>query len=31
MIAYDRLIEDPKAFYITFDNVLVGQMQAEAS
>jgi len=30
VIAYDRLIEDPKAFYITFDNVLVGQMQAEA-
>ncbi len=30
VIAYDRLIEDPKSFYITFDNVLVGQMQAEA-
>ena len=30
VIAYDRLIEDPKAFYITFDNVLVGKMQAEA-
>jgi D-xylose transport system substrate-binding protein len=30
VIAYDRLIEDPGAFYITFDNVLVGQMQAEA-
>ena len=30
VIAYDRLIEDPGAFYITFDNVLVGQLQAEA-
>lgn len=30
VIAYDRLIEDPKALYITFDNQLVGQMQAEA-
>ena len=30
VIAYDRLIEDPKALYITFDNVLVGQMQAQA-
>ncbi len=30
VIAYDRLIEDPNSFYITFDNVLVGQMQAEA-
>ena len=30
VIAYDRLIEDPGAFYITFDNVLVGKMQAEA-
>ncbi len=27
-IAYDRLIEDPKALYITFDNVEVGRMQA---
>jgi len=26
--AYDRLIEDPKALYITFDNVEVGRMQA---
>ena len=24
VIAYDRLIEDPKALYITFDNVEVG-------
>jgi D-xylose transport system substrate-binding protein len=30
VIAYDRLIEDPGAFYITFDNVLVGKMQAAA-
>ena len=25
VIAYDRLIEDTKALYITFDNVEVGQ------
>ena len=30
VIAYDRLIEDPKALYITFDNKLVGKMEAEA-
>jgi D-xylose transport system substrate-binding protein len=30
VIAYDRLIEDPTALYITFDNVEVGRMQAEA-
>jgi len=30
VIAYDRLIEDPGTFYITFDNVLVGKMQAAA-
>lgn len=30
VIAYDRLIEDPNAFYITFDNVEVGRMQARA-
>src|SRR5919199_1378923 len=30
VIAYDRLIEDPKALYITFDNVLVGKLEAEA-
>ena len=30
VIAYDRLIEDPAALYITFDNQLVGKMQAEA-
>ena len=28
VIAYDRLIEDPKALYLTFDNVEVGRMQA---
>jgi len=30
VIAYDRLIEDPGTFYMTFDNVLVGKMQATA-
>ncbi len=30
VIAYDRLIEDPNAFYITFDNIEVGRMQARA-
>ncbi|HEY7042450.1 MAG TPA: ROK family protein, partial [Nocardioidaceae bacterium] len=30
VIAYDRLIEDPKALYITFDNVEVGRLQAES-
>jgi len=29
VIAYDRLIEDPKALYITFDNVLIGKMEAQ--
>ncbi len=28
VIGYDRLIENPKVFYITFDNVEVGRMQA---
>jgi D-xylose transport system substrate-binding protein len=28
VIGYDRLIENPKAFYITFDNKEVGRMQA---
>lgn len=28
VIAYDRLIEDEKALYITFDNVEVGRMEA---
>ncbi len=30
VIAYDRLIEDPSALYITFDNVAVGKAQAAA-
>ncbi|MGD9704391.1 MAG: substrate-binding domain-containing protein [Acidimicrobiia bacterium] len=30
VIAYDRLIEDENALYITFDNVEVGRMEAEA-
>ena len=30
VVAYDRLIEDPNVFYLTFDNVLVGKLQAEA-
>jgi D-xylose transport system substrate-binding protein len=30
VIAYDRLIEDADALYITFDNVEVGRMEAEA-
>jgi D-xylose transport system substrate-binding protein len=29
VISYDRLIEDANAFYITFDNVLVGKLEAE--
>jgi D-xylose transport system substrate-binding protein len=29
VIAYDRLIEDPKALYITFDNVLIGKLEAQ--
>ncbi len=29
VVAYDRLIEDPKAFYLTFDNKGVGKMEAE--
>lgn len=29
VIAYDRLIEDPNALYVTFDNVGVGRMEAE--
>jgi D-xylose transport system substrate-binding protein len=28
VIAYDRLIEDPRVLYTTFDNVEVGRMQA---
>ena len=30
VIAYDRLIESPDALYVSFDNVRVGEMQAEA-
>ena len=30
VIGYDRLIEDPRAFYLTFDNKEVGRMQARA-
>ncbi|ATF20220.1 D-xylose ABC transporter substrate-binding protein [Phaeobacter gallaeciensis] len=30
VVAYDRLIEDGRAFYLTFDNVEVGRMQARA-
>ena len=30
VVAYDRLIEDPGALYVTFDNVEVGRLQAEA-
>jgi D-xylose transport system substrate-binding protein len=30
VVAYDRLIEDPGALYITFDNVEVGRLQAAA-
>ncbi len=30
VISYDRLIEDERAFYITFDNVEVGRLQAAA-
>ncbi|MBT8239900.1 MAG: substrate-binding domain-containing protein, partial [Acidimicrobiia bacterium] len=30
VIAYDRLIEDPTALYMSFDNVEVGRMEARA-
>ena len=30
VISYDRLIEDPEALYMSFDNVKVGELQAEA-
>ncbi|MEM9027781.1 MAG: D-xylose ABC transporter substrate-binding protein [Pseudomonadota bacterium] len=30
VIGYDRLIEDKRAFYLTFDNIEVGRMQARA-
>lgn len=28
VVGYDRLIENPKAFYLTFDNIEVGRMMA---
>ena len=30
VIGYDRMIDDPRAFYLTFDNVEVGRKQARA-
>ena len=30
VVAYDRLIEDAKTFYVSFDNIEVGRMQARA-
>ena len=30
VIGYDRLIENPGAYYLTFDNVFVGELQARA-
>ncbi|MEM9049608.1 MAG: D-xylose ABC transporter substrate-binding protein [Pseudomonadota bacterium] len=30
VVGYDRLIEDSRAFYLTFDNIEVGRMQARA-
>ena len=30
VVGYDRLIENPEAFYLTFDNKEVGRMQARA-
>ena len=30
VIAYDRLIEEPRALYMTFDNVGVGELEAQA-
>ena len=30
VVGYDRLIENPQAFYLTFDNVEVGRMMARA-
>lgn len=30
VVGYDRLIEDNRAFYLTFDNIEVGRMQARA-
>jgi D-xylose transport system substrate-binding protein len=28
VVGYDRMIDNPRAFYLTFDNVEVGRMQA---
>ncbi len=31
MLSYDRLIETPKStYYVSFDNVQVGELQAES-
>ncbi len=30
VIAYDRLVEDPGVLYLTFDNIEVGRMEAQA-
>jgi len=30
VVAYDRLIENPGALYVTFDNIEVGRMQAQS-
>ncbi|MHA3980544.1 D-xylose ABC transporter substrate-binding protein [Halovulum sp. GXIMD14794] len=30
VVGYDRLIDDARAFYLTFDNIEVGRMQARA-
>ncbi|MEM1345984.1 MAG: D-xylose ABC transporter substrate-binding protein [Pseudomonadota bacterium] len=30
VVGYDRLIEDSRAFYLTFDNIEVGRMQARS-
>jgi D-xylose transport system substrate-binding protein len=30
VIAYDHLIDSPKALYVSFDNVLVGRLEAQA-
>ncbi|TCD14946.1 D-xylose ABC transporter substrate-binding protein [Oricola cellulosilytica] len=30
VVGYDRLIDNPDAFYLTFDNIEVGRMQARA-
>jgi D-xylose transport system substrate-binding protein len=30
VVAYDRLIEDPGALYVTFDNVKIGELEAQS-